>query len=232
MHMILKTIDKFNWINKIQILAELFAVLILIFDFIPRLLFLVDLSDISKIVVISFASISLIAFSIRLRGEKAEDFGLKLKKFRKEISIGFATYICLMASAYLIMFIFSFFLDVEMIYEEKNQTLLELFPKETLKFAILSFIPAVFFEELFFRAYLLRRLRQISGSIPIAILISSALFGLGHGYQNIVGIVTTLVWGVIFAVVYLWRRSIVSVCFAHLLNNILLLLALHYIIKN
>lgn len=56
-------------------------------------------------------------------------------------------------------------------------------------------------EELFFRSYLLRRLGQ-AGLRPIWAAIASALlFGLGHGYQGLVGLVSGSLLGLYFA----WR---------------------------
>ncbi len=56
-------------------------------------------------------------------------------------------------------------------------------------------------EELFFRSYLLRRLGQ-AGFRPIWAAIASALlFGLGHGYQGLVGLVSGSLLGLYFA----WR---------------------------
>jgi membrane protease YdiL (CAAX protease family) len=56
-------------------------------------------------------------------------------------------------------------------------------------------------EELFFRSYLLGRLEQV-GLRPIWAAISSAvLFGLGHGYQGPVGLVSGSLLGLYFS----WR---------------------------
>jgi len=56
-------------------------------------------------------------------------------------------------------------------------------------------------EELFFRSYLMRRLGQ--GGLPVvwSAIASSLLFGGGHGYQGIIGLVSGSLLGLFFA----WR---------------------------
>lgn len=58
-------------------------------------------------------------------------------------------------------------------------------------------------EELFFRSYLLRRLAQAGLPPPWAAIASAILFGLGHGYQGIIGLVSGALLGLFFA----WRWS-------------------------
>jgi uncharacterized protein len=70
-------------------------------------------------------------------------------------------------------------------------------------------------EELLFRSYLMRRLGQ-AGLSPIwSGLVSSLLFGSGHGYQGIVGIVSGSLLGLYFA----WRwhagRNIHEIAIGH-----------------
>jgi membrane protease YdiL (CAAX protease family) len=56
-------------------------------------------------------------------------------------------------------------------------------------------------EELFFRSYLMRRLGQ--GGMPVlwAAIASSLIFGGGHGYQGVIGLVSGSLLGLFFA----WR---------------------------
>jgi len=56
-------------------------------------------------------------------------------------------------------------------------------------------------EELFFRSYLLRRLGQAGAPRPWAAVASAVLFGIGHGYQGIIGLVSGSLLGLFFA----WR---------------------------
>jgi membrane protease YdiL (CAAX protease family) len=60
-------------------------------------------------------------------------------------------------------------------------------------------------EELFFRSYLMRRLGQ-AGLTPLwAAVASSLLFGAGHGYQGLVGLVSGTILGLFFS--WLWNED-------------------------
>ena len=69
-------------------------------------------------------------------------------------------------------------------------------------------------EELLFRGFLLAYLSNYM-SMPIAVLLSSLLFGLGHLYQGWQGVLRTAVMGLIFAGIYLWSGSLFIVIALH-----------------
>jgi membrane protease YdiL (CAAX protease family) len=74
-------------------------------------------------------------------------------------------------------------------------------------------------EETIFRGYLISRLRTATGRTGAAVLLSSAIFSLGHGYEGTAGMVSVLALGVILALVYLWRRSLVAPIVMHFLTD-------------
>lgn len=74
-------------------------------------------------------------------------------------------------------------------------------------------------EETVFRGYLLRRFSQISGSRVAAVVISSVIFALGHGYQGSLGIIAVGIIGLAFAIVYLNRGSLVAPMVMHFIQN-------------
>jgi membrane protease YdiL (CAAX protease family) len=84
-----------------------------------------------------------------------------------------------------------------------------------LPFVALSSISTGYSEELFFRSYLLRRLRQSGLPRGWAVLASSLLFGGGHAYEGWVGIVSGAILGLYFA----WRwessRNIHEIAIGH-----------------
>lgn len=85
--------------------------------------------------------------------------------------------------------------------------------------AVVLVVVVAFSEEILFRGYLLLRLRPITGSTTAAVLLSSFVFALGHGYQGVTGVIAVGALGVIFALVYLWRRSLVAPIVMHFLQN-------------
>ncbi len=76
-------------------------------------------------------------------------------------------------------------------------------------------------EETIFRGYLLLRFPAVVRSMAAAVLLSSAVFALGHGYEGSAGLVTVGVLGAVFALVYLWRGSLVAPVVMHFLQDFL-----------
>lgn len=76
-------------------------------------------------------------------------------------------------------------------------------------------------EETVFRGYLLHRLSQASGSRGFALVLSTVIFAFGHAYQGTLGIVAVAAIGFAFAVVYLWRGSLIAPMVMHFIQNFL-----------
>jgi membrane protease YdiL (CAAX protease family) len=76
-------------------------------------------------------------------------------------------------------------------------------------------------EETVFRGYLLLRFRAVLHSPVWAVLLSSFIFSLGHGYEGSAGLVTVGIMGAVFALVYLWRGSLVAPVVMHFLQDFL-----------
>jgi membrane protease YdiL (CAAX protease family) len=75
-------------------------------------------------------------------------------------------------------------------------------------------------EETIFRGYLLLRFREGLKITPLAAaLLSSVIFSLGHGYEGTSGVVTVGFIGLMFALVYLWRGSLVAPMIMHFLQD-------------
>jgi uncharacterized protein len=76
-------------------------------------------------------------------------------------------------------------------------------------------------EETIFRGYLMLRFQALLRGSAQAVLLSSVIFSLGHGYEGSAGLVTVGVMGAVFAVIYLWRRSLVAPIVMHFLQDFL-----------
>lgn len=74
-------------------------------------------------------------------------------------------------------------------------------------------------EEIIFRGYLVLRLQAVTGSGLAAAILSSIVFALGHGYEGNVGVVVVGWMGLVFALVYLWRKSLVAPMVMHFLQD-------------
>jgi membrane protease YdiL (CAAX protease family) len=74
-------------------------------------------------------------------------------------------------------------------------------------------------EETIFRGYLLLRFKNLAASSFVAVVLSAFIFSIGHGYEGSAGVVTVGVMGAIFALVYLWRGSLVTPVVMHFLQD-------------
>ncbi|MGE5310358.1 MAG: CPBP family intramembrane glutamic endopeptidase [Nitrospirota bacterium] len=74
-------------------------------------------------------------------------------------------------------------------------------------------------EEIIFRGYLILRLTGVTGGTFGSVLLSALIFSMGHGYEGSAGVVTVGFMGLFFAVVYLWRGSLVAPMVIHFLQD-------------
>jgi membrane protease YdiL (CAAX protease family) len=74
-------------------------------------------------------------------------------------------------------------------------------------------------EETIFRGYLILRIKALASSPLAAVILSAFIFSLGHGYEGSAGVVTVGFLGLVFAVVYLWRGSLVAPIVMHFLQD-------------
>lgn len=79
---------------------------------------------------------------------------------------------------------------------------------------------AGFCEEVLFRGFLMGYLVVLTGSIWIAIGVSSLLFGIGHAYQGVKGMTVTMLAGFAFAGVYVATGSLIFSIGIHALVDI------------
>jgi len=74
-------------------------------------------------------------------------------------------------------------------------------------------------EEIISRGYLILRLRGVTGSTLESVLLAAFIFSLGHGYEGSAGVVTVGFMGLFFALVYLWRGTLVAPVVIHFLQD-------------
>ena len=84
---------------------------------------------------------------------------------------------------------------------------------------LMMFTVAPVCEELFFRGFLLNALRQRMPT-PVAILLSSVVFGAIHTFGGWHAIGAGIL-GVMFASVYVWRKTLLTPMLMHAMNNFL-----------
>jgi membrane protease YdiL (CAAX protease family) len=74
-------------------------------------------------------------------------------------------------------------------------------------------------EETIFRGYLMLRFQGAHLGPLIAALLSALIFSLGHGYEGTAGVITVIYMGLTFALIYLWRGSLVVPVVLHFLQD-------------
>jgi membrane protease YdiL (CAAX protease family) len=85
-------------------------------------------------------------------------------------------------------------------------------------------------EEIVFRGYLQRQfIGWARGGVTIAVLASAAIFGAAHGYQGARSMVLLSVFGVLFSLLALHRRSLRPGIFAHAGHDLFVGLALAWL---
>lgn len=88
-------------------------------------------------------------------------------------------------------------------------------------FWIILSISAGIAEELCFRGFVVTRMTMLTGSIWPGVLLGSFSFGLGHLYQGWAGVVLISIYGVMFALLFVARGSLIPCIVAHVLQDIL-----------
>ena len=78
---------------------------------------------------------------------------------------------------------------------------------------------AGFCEEIIFRGYLQQQFRILFRSSALGVVISAILFGMSHGYEGGKRMVLIAVYGALFGLLALWRKSLRPGMFAHGLHD-------------
>ncbi len=81
-------------------------------------------------------------------------------------------------------------------------------------------ISAGFCEELVFRGYLQRQFSALTRSNVIGLILQALLFGVSHGYQGVAATIKITLFGVVYGILALWRRSLRPGMIAHAWSDI------------
>jgi uncharacterized protein len=91
---------------------------------------------------------------------------------------------------------------------------------------------AGFVEEFAFRGYLLRQFAAPANALWVGVLASSLLFGIAHGYEGAVGMIAIGVYGALFCILAILRRTLRPGMIAHawhdIFSGVMLAVAHHF----
>ncbi len=161
--------------------------------------------------------VCLILFFARRNGERLEMIGWSFKNVRKDVLLGIWLFIPFFFGAGLLEN------GLRMIgFSAPAAPLPSLSAEKTAPEFLLAAVMVVVVamaEETIFRGYLILRFRTVMANTSAAALLSAVIFSLGHGYEGSAGVVTVGVMGLVFALVYLWRQSLVAPMVMHFLQD-------------
>lgn len=80
-------------------------------------------------------------------------------------------------------------------------------------------ITAGFCEELIFRGYLQRQFTAWTGNAAVALVLQGVVFGIAHAYQGLGRVLLIAVYGCLFGLLALWRKSLRPGMIAHMLQD-------------
>ena len=170
-----------------------------------------------SVILRDLALVSLILFFLWRNGEPLEQLGWNFKNGWKDVALGIGLF--------LPVFLAAGWLDNALqaagfsAPATPMPSFLEARGRAELLLAFFLVVLVAIAEETIFRGYLLLRFRAINLSLPWAAVLSAVIFSLGHGYEGTSGVVTVGTMGLVFAVIYLWRQSLVAPMVMHFLQD-------------
>jgi membrane protease YdiL (CAAX protease family) len=178
-------------------------------------------------IVRDLALVGLIIFFLWRNGESTARIGWTYKHLWADIILGIVLFfpVFLAASA------LGELLERMGLSGPSPETMPALFPRSPEQFALaitLVIVVAVS-EEFIFRGYLIRRFSSTTRSVALAVIISSVIFAFGHGYQGTAGVIAVGFIGLAFALIYVWRGSLVAPVVMHFLQNFIGIVVLPYL---
>jgi membrane protease YdiL (CAAX protease family) len=163
------------------------------------------------------ALVSLVLFFLWRNGESIKAIGWKLKGGWSDILLGILVFP--------VMFFGAVWLErllVSIGFTVPSTPTPSLQPKMDVTHLILAVVLVVVVaiaEETIFRGYIILRFRALTGGMGWAALLSAVVFSLGHGYEGTAGVVTVGAMGLVFALTYMWRKSLVMPMTMHFLQD-------------
>jgi membrane protease YdiL (CAAX protease family) len=152
------------------------------------------------------------------------EIGFRTSSWWRDVLIGIGTYFFLFAVSTLLEFLPS----INEFVGFKNPDYGWMLEPEY-KYLLIS-IPflAGICEETFFRGYGYTVLNKNLKKPLLSVLIVSLIFALGHSYQGPDGILRNFIWAMIINGVFIWRKSLLPVILAHLLDDLPILFLLRF----
>jgi len=178
-------------------------------------------------IVRDLALVGLIIFFLWRNGESTARIGWTYKHLGADIALGillfFPVFLAASALGTLLEWIG---------FSGPSESAMEaLLPRTSAQYAlaIALVIVVALSEEFIFRGYLIRRFSSATRSVTAAVIISSIIFAFGHGYEGTAGVAAVGFIGLVFALIYVWRGSLVAPVVMHFLQNFIAIVVAPYL---
>ena len=161
--------------------------------------------------------VALVLFFLWRNGESRERIGWVFRRHWSDVLLGGALFVLLSSGISVV----DLLLGMLGLTEPSTQLPNFLDPAGDLQLVLAVALVAVVAvaEETVFRGYLIHRILALTGSRAAAVVLSSLLFALGHGYEGTAGVITVGLMGLFFALAYLWRGSLVAPITMHFIQD-------------
>jgi membrane protease YdiL (CAAX protease family) len=217
-----------RWLDRIQALIEVILLSGMVSGFIAVLPFSLrargnlsltkDVTTVALYLLLeSWIAIVMLYAVMKAHGETPRDLGWRTSHWRFDSIIGAAIVPALFLCSAMVNYTFRTWLPHY--YVDQNpltQTIRT--PRDLALFSMAALFAGGIKEELQ-RAFILIRFRDHLGGSGVGLLIWSLAFGAGHYVQGLQGVVAATLFGFVFGLVYLTRRSLVAPIVAHSLYD-------------
>ena len=146
-------------------------------------------------------------------GEPSRIFSTISRNWKTEVQAGFAAVPLLFLCTFSVGLIFQFFFP-ELVTQENPLLNLIKTPFDVTLFLMSSLFVGGLKEEVQ-RAFILLRFESSLGGVWLGLILWSSFFGFGHSVQGIDNAFAAGALGLVFGLIYIWRRNLIAVIVAH-----------------
>lgn len=225
---------KSRWFATLGLGSLLFGIALFVSHSFPSIFFELPMRGVTFAYIAPiFLLLTLVAVFLALKLVKYnfKDIGLNLTSFGKEASLGL--FIALIWTLLQFLVIIPATggaqrADIIANLEQLGTSYSGLF-----SFILMGILGGGLAEEIFFRGFFLNSLRNSLGknktATIIAVIVTTTIFALLHGYQGWIGIIDTAIFGGLsMSLLYLWRKNLIACIVAHGLYDIFAVIILFY----
>jgi len=184
------------------------------------------------VVATGAVALALVAFILHKDGHRWRSVGFCYRSILGEVfAAGCALGVIYLLQVIIFAVIYLFWPEILEKAFKKRIELVDMFdPTQVHLAVVVAFCLFVgFYEELVFRGFVLTRLRMLSGSWSLAVVVGSVVFALPHGYEGHLAVLQIFSVSLVLSGLFVLRGNIVSPMLAHAAFNFISLTAAYFI---